>query len=121
MSVPVSKVPAFYRAAVAAIGEVAPGARASGFGHMGDGNLHFSIRPAPGDDRQSLVRREAEVNAPLFDLLERMQGSFSAEHGIGQRKVGQLAKSKSAVEMRLMRGIKSMLDPLGIMNPGKVL
>lgn len=121
VSVPVSKVPAFYRAAVAAIEEVAPGARASGFGHMGDGNLHFSIRPAAGDDPQSLVRREAEVNAPLFDLLERMQGSFSAEHGIGQRKVGQLAKSKSAVEMRLMRGIKGVLDPLGIMNPGKVL
>ncbi len=121
VSVPVSKVPEFYRAALSAIGKAAPGARAFGFGHLGDGNLHFSIRPAPGEDPQILIEREAEVSAPLFELLERMNGSFSAEHGIGQRKVGQLVRSKSAVEMRLMRSIKDALDPLGIMNPGKVL
>jgi FAD/FMN-containing dehydrogenase len=85
------------------------------FGHVGDGNLHYNVGPA------SLVARRAQVNEIVYESVTALQGSISAEHGLGQLKRAAILHHKSAVEMDLMRTLKRALDPDGLMNPGKVL
>ena len=91
------------------------------FGHLGDGNLHYNVSPAPGEDPEAFLANEPLVNRVVYDAVHRHQGSISAEHGLGQLKHHDNLRYKSPVEMTLMRAIKQALDPLGIMNPGKVL
>ena len=121
ISLPVAAIPDFLARAAPLVEREAPGARVVCFGHMGDGNLHYNVsRPEGGSDADHLARYDA-VNAAVFGLVVAMGGSISAEHGIGQAKRAWLPRIKSEVEMDMMRAVKRALDPLGIMNPGKLL
>src|SRR4051794_9280174 len=121
VSVPVAAVPAFIAEANAAVVKLIPGSRPVPFGHLGDGNIHYNVSQPIGADAAGFLARWHEVNAVVFDIVLRMGGSISAEHGIGMLKRDELPEVKDKVAIELMRGIKAMLDPLGIMNPGKVL
>jgi D-lactate dehydrogenase (cytochrome) len=121
ISVPVAAVPAFIAEANAAVVKLIPGSRPVPFGHLGDGNIHYNVSQPVGGDTADFMGRWHEVNAVVFDIVRRMGGSISAEHGIGVLKRNELPDVKDKVAIELMRGIKAMLDPLGIMNPGKVL
>ncbi len=121
ISVPVAAVPDFIEQANAAVVKLIPGARPVPFGHLGDGNIHYNVSQPVGGDPADFLARWHEVNAVVFDIVLRMGGSISAEHGIGVLKREELPQVKDKVAMELMRSLKAMLDPLGIMNPGKVL
>src|SRR3954464_1276086 len=121
VSVPVAAVPDFIAEATAAVTQLIPGSRPVPFGHLGDGNIHYNVSQPVGADTAAFLARWHEVNAVVFDIVLRMGGSISAEHGIGVLKRDELPEVKDKVAIELMRGIKAMLDPLGIMNPGKVL
>jgi D-lactate dehydrogenase (cytochrome) len=121
ISVPVAAVPDFIRQADAAVVKLIPGSRPVPFGHLGDGNIHYNVSQPVGGDTADFMSRWHEVNAIVFEIVLRMGGSISAEHGIGVLKRDELADVKDKVAIELMRAIKAMLDPLGIMNPGKVL
>jgi D-lactate dehydrogenase (cytochrome) len=91
------------------------------FGHLGDGNIHYNVSQPVGADRAAFLARWGEVNAAVDKVVLKLGGSISAEHGIGRLKRDTLPKVKDPVALDLMRGVKRMLDPKGIMNPGKVL
>jgi FAD/FMN-containing dehydrogenase len=121
ISVPVAAVPAFIGVANAAVVKLIPGARVVPFGHLGDGNIHYNVSQPIGANTADFMNRWHEVNAIVFEIVLRMGGSISAEHGIGVLKRDELPEVKDKVAIELMRAIKSAFDPLGIMNPGKVL
>jgi D-lactate dehydrogenase (cytochrome) len=121
ISVTTGELPHFIVEGQALLAQVAPGARAVSYGHLGDGNLHFNLSPAHGASDEEFLRLAPHVNRAVHDLVARYGGSFSAEHGIGQLKRGELVRYKHPVAIELMRSIKQALDPNGIMNPGKVL
>jgi FAD/FMN-containing dehydrogenase len=124
VSLPVAALPAFVTEAHRLLAEIAPGARVVGYGHVGDGNLHFNLSPpagAAGDDVAAFRALGPTVTRAIHDLVARHGGSFSAEHGIGRLKVGELERYEDPVALATMRAIKQALDPLGLMNPGKVL
>src|ERR1700738_4091765 len=121
ISVPVAAVPDFIEQADAAVVKLIPGSRPVPFGHLGDGNIHYNVSQPLGANTGDFLARWHEVNAVVFDIVLRMGGSISAEHGIGVLKRDELPGVKDKVAIELMRSIKAMLDPLGIMNPGKVL
>ena len=126
VSLPVGRLAAFVAEAVPLLAVLAPGARTVGYGHVGDGNLHFNLSPPAGTARGSAEERAFIALAPqieraLHDLVARLGGSFSAEHGIGRLKVGELERYEDPVALDLMRRVKRAIDPDGIMNPGKVL
>jgi FAD/FMN-containing dehydrogenase len=118
---PVSAIPAFLRECGAALGAAFPGARLVVFGHLGDGNLHYNLSAPEGVTADDFIDNADHANRIVHDLVARHGGSFSAEHGVGQLKRGDLVRYKSPVELKLMRAVKAALDPAGIMNPGKVL
>jgi FAD/FMN-containing dehydrogenase len=121
IAVAVSRVPAFIKEAQAALQARFPGVNVICFGHLGDGNLHYNAF-VPGRRREDVAAREAhDVTQAVYDIVNRYHGSFSAEHGIGQSKLAEMARYKSAVELQMMRALKATFDPLNIMNPGKVL
>jgi D-lactate dehydrogenase (cytochrome) len=96
------------------------------FGHVGDGNIHFNLsqpadEPRSGAPLTAYLARWGEINRIVHDIVARMGGSISAEHGIGRRKIDELVRYKSPVEIELMRALKRTLDPHNIMNPGKVI
>ncbi|MCA1426712.1 MULTISPECIES: FAD-binding oxidoreductase [unclassified Bradyrhizobium] len=121
ISVPVAAVPEFIAEADAAVVKLIPSARPVPFGHLGDGNLHYNVSQPIGADTADFLARWHDVNAVVFEIVLRMGGSISAEHGIGVLKRDELPEVKDKTAIELMRSIKTMLDPLGIMNPGKVL
>jgi FAD/FMN-containing dehydrogenase len=121
VSVPISRVPEFIRRATAAVEALCPGIRPVAFGHVGDGNVHFNMQQPVGADGPAFLARWDELNAPVMRIVKELNGSFSAEHGIGLLKVDELVADKPPVELAMMRAIKRTLDPAGIMNPGKVL
>lgn len=121
IAVPVSKVPAFLDDAIALVEDMLPGCRPVPFGHLGDGNIHFNISQPVDADKQAFLTNWAAVNARVHALVRDYGGSISAEHGIGSLKRDELAATKQSVEINMMRGIKQLLDPDGILNPGKVL
>jgi FAD/FMN-containing dehydrogenase len=98
-----------------------PQGRLVAYGHVGDGNLHFNINATGADTAAALLARTEFIRRAIHDLVDQFGGSFSAEHGIGQLKVGELERYTSDVELSLMRAVKQALDPHNIMNPGKVL
>jgi FAD/FMN-containing dehydrogenase len=121
ISVPVSKVPKFLDAATNKVRHMIPGCRPVPFGHIGDGNIHFNISQPVGADREAFLAHWGDVAHEVHGIVRAMGGSISAEHGIGTLKRDEMAATKQPVEIGIMRGIKQMLDPNGIMNPGKVL
>ncbi|MCP1830701.1 FAD/FMN-containing dehydrogenase [Bradyrhizobium sp. USDA 4503] len=121
ISVPVAAVPAFIEEANAAVVKLIPGSRPVPFGHLGDGNIHYNVSQPVGANAADFLARWHDVNAVVFEIVLRMGGSISAEHGIGVLKRDELPDVKDKVAIELMRQVKAMLDPLGIMNPGKVL
>ena len=121
VAVPVAAVPDFIEAAGAAAITLVPGCRPVPFGHLGDGNIHFNITQPPGADTDAFLAGWAAMNEAVHAVVARFGGSISAEHGIGRAKAALLPGVKSAVEMDLMRRLKAMLDPAGILNPGKVI
>ena len=121
IAVPVSKVPEFIERAGAALEARFPGIRIVAFGHVGDGNIHYNTsNPDPAAARERMAY-SPEVNRIVYDVVASLDGSISAEHGLGQLKRDEIAHYKSALELDLMRAIKRTLDPKGLMNPGKVL
>ncbi len=121
VSVPVASVPDFLAEASAAVDKLIPGCRPVPFGHVGDGNIHFNVSQPVGADQAQFLARWGEVNAVVDKIVLKYHGSISAEHGIGKLKRESLPKVKDPVALELMRGLKRMLDPNGILNPGKVL
>ncbi len=121
VSVPVSKVPAFLDEAIALAEDILPNCRPVPFGHIGDGNIHFNISQPVGADREAFLAQWEAVSSQVHAIVRGHGGSISAEHGIGTLKRDELAATKQPVEMKMMRGIKKMLDPNNILNPGKVL
>ena len=120
ISVPVSRIPAFIEDATERLQEQFPGIRVVCFGHVGDGNLHYNLSKPNQQENTEFIGQTPAVNRVVHDTVDRLGGSISAEHGIGQLKVDELARYKDPVALELMRRIKGTLDPLGIMNPGKV-
>jgi D-lactate dehydrogenase (cytochrome) len=121
ISVPVAAIPAFIEEANAAATKLIPGARPMPFGHVGDGNIHYNINQPEGADKAEFLKRWHDVNEVVFAVVKKYGGSISAEHGVGVMKRDILPDYKDPVAMELMRGLKQMLDPNGILNPGKVL
>ncbi|QEE11674.1 FAD-binding oxidoreductase [Bartonella krasnovii] len=121
IAVPLASIPDFIAKAALIVEDVAPGARVVCFGHMGDGNLHYNVTQPIGADTTAFLQLWSKMNHRIHRLVMDYQGAFSAEHGIGQLKREELRSFKSPVALDIMRGIKKTLDPLGIMNPGKVL
>jgi D-lactate dehydrogenase (cytochrome) len=121
ISVPVSKVAEYITRAHAAIAEHVPGIRPNAFGHVGDGNIHYNIHQPVEADKAAFLALQPELNRIVHDIAVSLNGSISAEHGIGRLKVGELAHYKAPIEIEMMRRVKQALDPDGIMNPGKIL
>ena len=121
VSVPVAAIPAFIAEANAAVTKFIPGCRPLPFGHVGDGNIHYNVTQPEGADKEKFLARWDEVNAVVFAVVKKFGGSISAEHGVGVMKRDILHLYKDPVALELMRGLKRMLDPNGILNPGKVL
>ena len=121
VAVPVARVAQFLAAADAAVLDAIPDARIVAFGHLGDGNIHYNISQPVGADKAGFLARWTEVNAIVHGIVDAMDGTFSAEHGIGQLKRLELARTKNSAEMALMRSLKKTFDPYQILNPGKVV
>jgi len=115
VSVAVSRIPELIERAGAALEALVPRVPIYCFGHVGDGNLHYNV----GD--KALLARRAEVNGAVYDAVDALGGSISAEHGLGQLKREEIRRHKDPLELELMRAVKNTLDPRGLMNPGKVL
>ncbi len=121
ISLPVSRIPAFLADAQVELGTAFRDVRYMVFGHLGDGNLHYNLSAPAGTTAAAFIGEAARANRIVYDLVARLGGSFSAEHGIGQMKRGELVRYKSAVEVELMQRIKRALDPDAQLNPGKVV
>ncbi len=122
IAVPVARMADFLDAAVPLIEGAWPGTRAFGFGHLGDGNVHFHVQAPPGIDRQAWEESDGKaISRQVHDLVTDWQGTISAEHGIGQMKAGELARLADPVALALLGKVKAALDPDGLLNPGKLL
>ena len=121
ISVPVSQVPRFIEVAGDWVARHVPQGVLVAYGHLGDGNLHFNVNQRAGSVAAQLQAVEPKLKRAVHDLVRDFNGSFSAEHGIGQLKVFELERYADPVELDLMRRVKLAFDPNGIMNPGKVL
>ncbi len=121
ISVAPGRLPAFIAEGEALLARLAPRARLVAYGHLGDGNLHYNLSEPAGGDGGELQRQSEVIRRAVHDLVAAHGGSFSAEHGIGQSKVGELERYEDPAALTVMRAVKRALDPAGIMNPGKVL
>lgn len=120
VSVPVSSVAAFIELADTALKQQYPGVRIVAFGHIGDGNIHYNASMPDSSQNAEFLERSLEVNRIVYDIVTQLNGSISAEHGLGQLKREEIHRYKNALELELMRNIKHTIDPQGLMNPGKV-
>ncbi len=122
ISVPVERMPAFLDMAVPAIEAEFAGTHAVGFGHLGDGNIHFHVIAPPGSARGEWEAGTGKaISRRVHDLVAQWDGSISAEHGIGQLKRDELERLGDPVAISLMRQIKAALDPMELLNPGKLV
>ncbi|GKS98302.1 FAD-binding oxidoreductase [Acidovorax sp. SUPP3434] len=121
VSVPISRIPEFLATTAAALQSIFPGVRPVAFGHLGDGNLHYNISHPLNGTPAALFAEESAIHEVVHDSVHAHGGSISAEHGIGQTKRDVLPRYKSSVELELMHRLKTAFDPLGLLNPGKVL
>lgn len=120
ISVPLSAIPTLIEAGSTIIRQLAPEGEVIAYGHLGDGNLHFNVSQLPGSDVASFKNRGSVLQSAIFDLVESLGGSISAEHGIGRLKAAEFAQRADPIELNVMLNIKRALDPKGILNPGKV-
>jgi FAD/FMN-containing dehydrogenase len=120
ISLPLSEIPAFIATAPAALARIDT-FRINCFGHLGDGNLHYNVFPAPGRTRADHDHQRSAVKTAIHDLVHAAGGSVAAEHGLGRLKVTDLETYADPVKLALMRKVKQALDPQGILNPGAVL
>jgi FAD/FMN-containing dehydrogenase len=121
VSVPVSAIPTLIEKGTALMQKLAPEGDVVCYGHAGDGNLHFNLSQKPGAELAAFLGRTHALELAMFDLVESLGGSISAEHGIGRLKAQEFARRADPVELSVMRELKRALDPKGILNPGKVL
>jgi FAD/FMN-containing dehydrogenase len=121
VSVPVSAIPTLIAKGTALANALAPEGEVVSYGHAGDGNLHFNLSQKPGANLEAFVGRTHALEHAMFDLVESLGGSISAEHGIGRLKAAEFARRADPVELQVMHDLKRALDPKGILNPGKVL
>ena len=121
ISVPVSSVPKLIEEGSALVRRLVPEGEVVGYGHLGDGNLHFNVSQRPGTDKVAFLQHGGPLEDAIFDLVDSLGGSISAEHGIGRLKAAEFARRADPVELAVMRDLKRALDPRGILNPGKVL
>ena len=122
ISIPVSRIPAFVAETDALLAQEVPGVRMVNFGHLGDGNLHYNVQSPEGADGKAFLQDfEDKVNTLVFDQVAKFDGSISAEHGVGELKVGKLPLYKDPTALAMMRAVKKALDPKNLMNPGRVL
>ena len=121
VAVPVARVPEFLARADKAVLAAMPDARIVAFGHLGDGNIHYNISQPVGADKSAFLARWHEMSGIVHGIVAEMDGTFSAEHGIGQLKREELAETKQGPEIELMRAIKAVFDPYNILNPGKLV
>jgi len=117
ISVPVSRIAQFMDEGGAAALKLAPGATLIAFGHVGDGNIHFNIAKPDAMERDAFLALQHDIHDAVHDVVERLGGSISAEHGIGVLKKSELARRRAGPEMDMMWAVKRALDPAGIMNP----
>jgi FAD/FMN-containing dehydrogenase len=121
ISVPVSCVPKLIEEGSALVRRLVPEGEVVGYGHLGDGNLHFNVSQRPGADKTAFLQRRGPLEHAVFDLVGSLGGSISAEHGIGRLKAAEFAGRADPVELAVMHDLKRALDPKGILNPGKIL
>ena len=122
IALPVSAIPAFLREVMPSLHDAVPGLRPVVYGHLGDGNLHFNLQAPEGMPADAFLQQyEPTLNRLVHDAAMAGGGTFSAEHGIGALKAGELALRKSPVALAMMHAIKQALDPHGLLNPGKLL
>ena len=121
VSLPASALAKFIAVTGTALERAYPGIRVVCFGHLGDGNLHYNISSPVGLDPDAFLANQESINRIVHDSVAHFHGSISAEHGVGQLRRSEILRYKSPIEMELMRKVKVALDPLGIMNPGKLI
>jgi FAD/FMN-containing dehydrogenase len=121
VAVPLSHVPELIEAGTAALLRYMPEIRPLPFGHLGDGNIHFNVNQPVGMDKQAFLDRWHEIADCIYDVVLRLGGSVSAEHGIGLLKADMMSRIKSPVELQMMRQLKGLFDPNNILNPRRVL
>ena len=121
IALPISCIADFIKNTDAELQRGFPGCRMVTFGHLGDGNLHYNVSAPLGQDDESFLREQAAVNRIVHDRVHHYGGSISAEHGLGALKRDEILRYKSGTEMAMMSAIKRALDPLNLMNPGKVV
>jgi len=121
VSVPLSRIPEFIARADRALEAAYPGIRTVAFGHIGDGNIHYNPAQPEAADPAQFQSEYAAINRIVHDLIAELDGSISAEHGLGRLRRGEAYRYKPALEMELMRTLKTALDPGNILNPGKLV
>jgi FAD/FMN-containing dehydrogenase len=122
VSLPISAIPQFVSTCDEMLRQRYPGIRIINYGHLGDGNLHYNVAgPSAAETESFFVNRQKEIQALVYAEVEKYSGSISAEHGVGQQKVGYLPEHRGAVAFSVMQAIKRALDPDNLMNPGKVI
>jgi FAD/FMN-containing dehydrogenase len=121
VSVPVSKVPELIRRATDICERLVSGIRCVPFGHLGDGNIHLNLVQPEDADPAAFLARDHELMDAVNEIVRALDGSFSAEHGIGKLKPYMMPDWRGGPELELMRRIKAALDPKGLLNPGKLL
>lgn len=121
VSVPIARVAELIERASAACVALIPGTRPVPFGHLGDGNIHFNLEQPIDMDAAAFLARSDEIMHTVNDIVRELDGSFSAEHGVGRLKTGMMPEWRGGAELDTMRRIKAALDPNGLMNPGKLL
>jgi len=120
ISVPLNKMEEFFSVAQNNILKMMPNIQFHPFGHIGDGNIHFNMIIPQINSSESHIKLRDRIYSYINDLVEDFEGSFSAEHGIGQIKKNSLLKYKSEYEINLMKNLKKVFDPKNILNPGKI-
>jgi len=121
VSVPVSRVPELIRRCGEVCAQLVPGIRYVPFGHLGDGNIHVNLVQPEAADGAAFLARDHELMEAVNAVVRDLDGSFSAEHGIGRLKPYMMPQWRGGAELDLMRRIKAAIDPQGLLNPGKLL
>ena len=120
ISLPLDQVHEFVARTRSTVEAIIPGFKMCAMGHLGDGNLHYSLFPPEGSETK-FIEQTRSIKTAVLDNVSEYRGSFSAEHGIGTQKLSEMARYKDPVALAVMRQVKAALDPNNIMNPGKVI